>query len=73
MFRLWKKKQQIQSDEYKSLEKKIIEISDRIERLELNFALFKKQQTKKVQKILNETEENSLSDPYEGVIGYKTK
>jgi hypothetical protein len=66
----WKKKNTlINSDEYEKLNKKIVEIEAEVERLELALALYKKQHLKKVRDLIDEKPEETVQNPYGGVIG----
>jgi len=70
---LWlrKSKNNLNSEEYEKINKKIIEIEADIERIELALALYKTQHQKKIREIIEGKQEPEQGkDPYNGVIGY---
>lgn len=66
----WKKKnQQVNSKEYEDLAKKLTTLEAELERVSLSFAMYKKKNTKAVQKILDiDSDEIKDFDPYNGVL-----
>jgi len=71
---MWFKKKLLISDEYKSIEKKLVEISSKLELLELNYRLLAGRIKTKLGKLPSEDKKEMSpeeKDFYRGVLSYE--